>query len=136
MHDRTYTNKIGHSFIICSCLSIITGLVIIIFGVISNVKKTTFIGIGVLSVGVGFIFITLLCFYAKLHICYNNWAYRSRIVPNTIETPHPATPGVISISPFVGSPGITQKSQCTTSLEPPTPLTIVSNVEIHNTDVT
>ena len=132
LHDRSYTQKVGHTCIIFGCLSIITGLIVIIIGVISETNRTTYIGISIVILGVVLFLITLICFYAKLNICYNNWAYRSRVLPtNNIETPQPASATVITLSSFVGSPAMTQKSQFIIPLEPPTPLTIVSEVEIH-----
>ena len=40
MQDRSFPQKMGHSCIILGCLSIVTGLVLIVIGVISEVKKT------------------------------------------------------------------------------------------------
>jgi hypothetical protein len=127
MRDQSYTNKMGHSFIICGCLLAITGLILIVVGAISEVKKTTiFIGIGVISLGIGFFLTTLVFFYGKLDICYNNWAYRSRVLPTNIETPRPIpTIGVLN-SPLVDSSATIQKQ-----IETPAPITAMSGLEIH-----
>ncbi|CAF1194111.1 unnamed protein product [Adineta steineri] len=85
MRDQPVTHKIGHSCIITSCLSLIIGLVLIVTGVISETKKTTFIGIGIITLGVGFFLTTIVCFYAKLKICYRNWAYGPPISPLNME---------------------------------------------------
>lgn len=132
MRDQSYTHKMGHSFIISGCLLVITGLILIVIGAISEVKKTTiFIGIGVISFGIGFFLITLVCFYGKLDICYNNWAYRSRVSPTNIETPRPVpTVGVLN-SPLIDSSATTQKQQFTAPIEIPAPITAISSLEIH-----
>jgi hypothetical protein len=122
----------GHSFIICGCLSIVTGLILIVIGAISEVKKTTFIGIGIISLGVGFFLTTFVCLYGKLDICYNNWAYRSRVLPLNIQTPRPTPIGGVSNSPFVESTVTTQKRQSIASKEIQAPITVISDVEIHN----
>lgn len=123
MHDQSYTSKMGHSFIICGCLSIVIGLILIVVGVISEVKKTTFIGIGIISLGVGFFLTTLVCLYGKLDICYNNWAYRSRVLPahpENLRQPPICGP---SNSPFADSPAAGKETQ--------PPVTVISDVEIH-----
>ncbi|CAF0976034.1 unnamed protein product [Adineta steineri] len=131
LHDESHTQKVGHSCIIGGCLSVTTGLILIIIGVISEVRNTTFIGVGVISLGVGFFLTTLVCFYAKLDICYNNWAYRTRITPAHIETPQPAPAGAITTSPFVPSVLTTEKQQTLMPDENPSPTTVVSHAEIH-----
>jgi hypothetical protein len=81
--DRTYTHKIGHSFVIISCLSIVIGLLLIVIGNISETQKSKFFGIGIITLSLGFFLITLICFYSKLAICYYNWAYGSHVTPST-----------------------------------------------------
>jgi hypothetical protein len=121
----------GHSFIICGCLSIITGLILIVVGVISEVKKMTFIGIGIISLGVGFFLITLVCLYGKLDTCYNNWAYRSRVLPINLETPRPAPIGGVSNSPYVESSAPAQKQESILPKEIGPPITVISDADIH-----
>jgi hypothetical protein len=128
MRNQSYTNKMGHSFIICGCLSLIIGLILIVIGVISEVKKTTFIGIGVISTGIGFFLTTLVCFYGKLDTCYNNWAYRSRVLPLNHETRRPTPTDAISNYRFVQSPAAASKRQ---SILIPAPFTVTSDIEIH-----
>ncbi len=92
---RTYTHKVGQWGIIATCLSIVIGLILIIIGVISETKKTRFFGIGIIILGVGFSFTTFVCFYAKLNICYRNWAYGPHIASNQIQSYQPVTAGDI-----------------------------------------
>jgi hypothetical protein len=84
--DRSFTHKLGHSCAILGCLLAVTGLVVIVVGAISETKTTTFIGIGIISLGAGLLLTMLIGFYAKLDICYNNWIYRSRVIPVNMET--------------------------------------------------
>ena len=99
----------GHSFIVCGCISIIIGLILIVVGVSSATSRTMYIGIGIISLGVGFFLMTFVCLYGKLDICYNNWAYRSRVLPVNLETPQPAPVNTVTHSPFVGSPAVLEK---------------------------
>jgi hypothetical protein len=122
---------VGQSCIIFGCLSIITGLILIVVGIISEVKKTTFVGIGIISLGGGLFLTTLVCFYGKLNICYNNWAYRSRVLPVNPETPHPTPAGVAAISPFTKSTTATQNQHSTIPLDTQSPITVVSEADIH-----
>jgi hypothetical protein len=131
MHDRSYTHKIGHSCIILGCLCIVIGLILIVIGVTSDIKNTTFVGIGVLSLGVGLFLSTLGCFYGKLNICYNNWAYRSRVLPANLETPRPVPIGDVQISPFAPSPPAAQKQQSAVPLDTQSPITLISEADIH-----
>lgn len=128
MNDRPYTQKMGHSFIICGCLSIIIGLILIVLGVISEIKKTTFIGIGILSLGVGFFLMTLVCLYGKLDICYNNWIYRSRVIPINPQVPQIATR---DLDGRTHSPVQIQKRSSLIPACSPAPLTVVSDMEIN-----
>jgi hypothetical protein len=84
-----------------------------------------YVGISIISLGVGFFLTTCVCLYGKLDICYNNWVYGSRILPVNLETPQPAPLTTISHSLFVESPAIPQKRQS------PTPVTVISDVETH-----
>ncbi|UJR36573.1 hypothetical protein I4U23_029292 [Adineta vaga] len=127
LHNQNYTHKVGHSCIVCGCLSIVIGLILIIVGVISEIKKTTFIGAGVIGLGVGCFLMTLVCFYAKLDICYNNWAYRSRVLPANSEIPQSAPPGIKTRSPFVKI----EKQQTSTSPKTLVPSTVASEIEVH-----
>ncbi len=129
-HDRPYTHKMGHSFIVCSCLSIIIGLILIIVGVSSAASKTTFVGIGIISLGVGLFLTTFVCLYGKLDRCYNNWAYRSRVLPVNLETPRPIPLSTVSHSPFIESPAAISKLQSLGLRHSPEPLTTISDVEI------
>ena len=94
LHDRSCPHKRGHSLIIGGCLAVMTGLILIVVGAVSDIKNTTFIGVGIISLGVGFFLMTLVCFYAKLDTCYNNWAYRTRVIPVKTETPQTTPLGV------------------------------------------
>ena len=84
-------------------------MILIVFGVILERANTKLIGVGIISLGVGLFLLTLVCFYAKLDICYNNWAYRTRVLPMNVVAP-----------PRAGSSRI--------SLAPANPLTMVSKV--------
>ncbi|CAF2770498.1 unnamed protein product [Rotaria sp. Silwood2] len=130
--DRSYTHKVGHSCIIAGCLSIIIGLSLIITGLISETKKTTLIGIGVISLGVGFFITTLVCFYGKLNICYHNWAYGQNVAPLNIQTPQQATASAISMGPYTESLSVTQKIQSRIPFASSTPMTMLSDLEINN----
>lgn len=130
MRDRSYTHKMGHSFIVGSCLSIVIGLILVIIGVISEIKKTTFIGVGIISLGVGCFITTLVCLYGKLDICYNNWAYRSRVLPINPETPRSTPIGGMSNSPFAELSATAQKQQSPAAKETQAPVTAISDVEI------
>ena len=131
MHDRSATHKVGHTCIIFGCLSVITGLILIVVGIISRVHNTTFVGIGIISLGGGLFITTLVCFYGKLDIYYNNWAYRSRVLPVNPETPRPTPPGVAAISPFAKSTTATEKQQSTIPLDTQSPITVASEIDIH-----
>ena len=126
MSHRSYTQKMGHSFIICGCFSMITGLILIVLGMISEIKKTTFIGIGVISLGVGFFLMTVVCLYGKLDICYNNWVYRTRVKPNNPEPSQTAPPGVIPHAHTV-----IPKQTSLVCPASPGPTTVISEVEIN-----
>lgn len=130
MQDRSIPQKMGHSCILCGCLSIVTGLILIIVGIISELKKTTFIGVGVITLGVGFFLTTFVCFYGKLDICYNNWAYRSRVLPSNAEAAQ-ATPADAARKPTVVKlPELTEKEGSIGRIASQTPITIVSEAEI------
>jgi len=126
-HDRSYTNRIGHSCIIAACLWIIIGLILIVIGVISETEKPTFFSIGTISLGVGFFLTILVCFYTELNKCYHNWAYGSHITPSHVENSQLATAGDISMS-YVGSITATQKVPMITSLPPQKTVKTLSNV--------
>jgi hypothetical protein len=115
----------GHSFIICGCLSIITGIILIVIGVSSATSRTMYVGIGIITLGVGFFLTTLVCLYGKLDICYNNWAYRARVLPVNLETPQPAPVNTVSHSPFIESPVVLEKHPS------PAQVTVVSEIEIN-----
>lgn len=134
--DRSYTQKMGHSCIIIGCICLVSGLIVIVIGVISDIRQTTYIGIGVVGLAIGFFLTTLVCFYGKLDICYNNWAYRSRVVPISIETPRPlSTGGIQNGSPFTYPPVTPPaplppvKRQPSISVAVPTPFTTVSDID-------
>ncbi|CAF3569715.1 unnamed protein product [Rotaria socialis] len=136
--DRSHTHKLGHSCIIVGCLSIIIGLSLIIRGVISETKKATLIGIGIISLGVGLFTTILVCFYGKLNIYYHNWAYGQRVVPLNIETPHEGRQsggggggGGISMAPYSESLSVTQKIQPTIPLSSSSSMTMLSDLEIN-----
>jgi len=122
MQDRSFPQKMGHSCIILGCLSIVTGLVLIVIGVISEVKKTIFVGVGIISLGGGFFLTTLVCFYGKLDICYNNWAYRSRVLPTNTNRPNPPTTTDAERKP--------SQTEIAKRTESQAPTTIVSDAEI------
>ena len=136
LRDRSYTQQVGHSFIICGCLSIVIGLILIIIGAISGEKKTTFIGIGIISLGVGFFLTALVFFCAKLDMCYNNWAYRARVIPINPETPQPLSIGGATASVFGPSSITMQKQQMSMLSSAIPPITVISDVDIHKTAVT
>ena len=128
--DQSYTQKMGHSCIIFGCICLVSGLIVIVIGVISDTRKTTYIGIGIISVAVGFFLLTIVCFYAKLDTCYNNWAYGSRVVPINIETPRPPSEGgAQNGSPFAYPPTPVVKRQPSISVAIPTPFTTVSEID-------
>ena len=128
--DQTYTQKMGHSCIIFGCICLVSGLIVIVIGVISDTRKTTYIGIGIISLAVGFFLLTLVCFYGKLDVCYNNWAYRTRVVPINIETPRPPSEGgPQNGSPFTYPPVPPVKRQPSISVAVPTPFTTVSEID-------
>lgn len=130
--QQAYSTTVSNSFIIAGCLSIIIGLALIITGGISETKKTTFIGIGIISLGVGFFITTMVCFYSKLDICYHNWAYGQNVVPLNTETPPPVTASNISMAPFAESVSVTQKIQSTMPMSATVPMTMTSDLEINN----
>ena len=127
LHSPNYTQKVGHSCIVGGCLSIVTGLILIVVGVISEKKKTTYIGAGVIGLSVGCFLVTLVCFYAKLDICYNNWAYRARVLPANSGTPQAIPPSTAVRSPLAAK----EKVASTITHDMPAPLTTVSDVEVH-----
>lgn len=128
--DQSFTQKMGHSFIIFGSICLVSGLIVIVIGVISDARKTTYIGIGILSLAVALFILTLVCFYAKLDICYNNWAYRSRVVPINIETPRPASDGNIrNASPSASPLAHVVKRQPSISVAVSTPFTTVSEID-------
>ncbi|CAF1299668.1 unnamed protein product [Adineta ricciae] len=127
LHSQNYTQKVGHSCIVGGCLSIVTGLILIVVGVISEVKKTTYIGAGVIGLGVGCFLVTLVCFYAKLDICYNNWAYRARVLPASSGTPQANPPSTTARSPLAAE----EKLPSAITPDMPAPLTTISDVEVH-----
>jgi hypothetical protein len=130
LHRRSHTHKAGQLFITGGCLSIVTGLILIAVGVISDVKRTTFVGVGIICLGLAF-FTILVCFYAKLDTCYNNWAYRSRVIPVNTDTSQPTPTGVVIPSHFASSSAMTQKRQTTMPLNTASPTTVVSGADIH-----
>lgn len=129
--DRSYTHKVGHSCIIAGCLSIIIGLALIFTGLFSETKRTTLIGIGVISAGVGFFITTLVCFSGKLNICYHNWAYGQNVVPLNMESPREGRHRGISMGPFSESLSVTQKIQSTIPISSSSPITLLSDLEIN-----
>ena len=99
VHGQAYTNNLGHTCLVVSCLAVIAGMTLIVFGVILERVNTKLIGIGIISLGLGFVLMTLVCFYAKLFIWYNNWAYRTRVLPmNVVASPY-VEPSRISLAP-------------------------------------
>lgn len=128
MNERSYTQKMGHSFIVCGCLSIIVGLILIVLGVISEMKKTTFIGVGIISLGIGFFLMTLVCLYGKLDICYNNWVYRSRVRPTNPRTLQTTAGGPVEIR---HSPRQIQQRSSFLPECSPAPVTIISDMDIN-----
>jgi hypothetical protein len=96
--DPTYTQKIGQSFVVFSCLSIVIGLLLIVIGHISETEKWTFFGFGIISLSLGLFLVTLVCFYSQLSIYYHNWAYGSHITPSNTETGVMATAGDVRIA--------------------------------------
>ncbi|CAF2092748.1 unnamed protein product [Rotaria magnacalcarata] len=133
--DRSHAHKLGHSRIIAGCLSIIIGLSFIIRGVTSETKKATLIGIGIISLGVGFFTTISVCFYGKLNICYHNWAYGQSVVPLNIEIPHEGRRGGggggISMAPYSESLPVTQKIQSTIPLSSSSSMAMLSDLEIN-----
>ena len=109
LRDRPYTNKLGHGCIITGCLVIIFGLTFIITGVISETKKNTFFGIGIMTLSIGFCFTVIVCFYTKLNICYRNWAYGPHILSNKIDSTHTVI-STISLSPLATNSVMQQKT--------------------------
>jgi hypothetical protein len=131
MNDRPYTHKIGNTCIICGCLSIITGLILIVIGITSQARRTIFIGIGIIILGAAFFLTTLVCVYGKLNIHYNNWAYRSRVLPTNVETPRPVPPDIVSCSSFIEPSAGSPRRQLSVPLEIQRPIAVISDVEIH-----
>ena len=74
-------------------------MTLIVFGVILERVNTKLIGIGIICLGLGFVLMTLVCFYAKLFICYNNWAYRTRVLPMNVVASPCVEPSRISLAP-------------------------------------
>jgi hypothetical protein len=129
--DRPSTYKVGHSCIIAGCLSIIIGLILILIGLISETEKTTFFGIGSISLGLGLFLTTLVCFYTQLNICYHNWAYGSHVTRSHIANSQPTAAGDISMSYCTGSTAMVQKVPAITPLSHPKSVKKLSNVEIN-----
>lgn len=127
LHNQNYTQKVGHSCIVGGCISIVTGIILIVVGVISEEKKTTYIGAGIIGLGVGCFLVTLVCFYAKLDICYNNWAYRARVLPASNGTPQAILPSTTARSPLT----VEEKVPSPITPDMPVPLTTVSEVDVH-----
>ncbi|CAF2399248.1 unnamed protein product [Rotaria sp. Silwood2] len=128
----SYTYKLSHLCIICGSLAIVIGLILIVVGVIYEVENTKFIGIGLISFGVLCFLFKIIYFYGKLDICYNNWIYRTRVVPINHGTSQPRPAGALSTSPRPKTPGTTQKPSYIIPPEPPTRKTVISDIEIHN----
>jgi len=101
LRDQPRTLKIGHSYIISSCLSIIIGLALIFIGVTFETKKIVLIGSGIIILTVGFILTTLVCFCAKLKICYDNWAYGRHIIPCNSENSQTILENTMSVTSFI-----------------------------------
>ena len=118
------THRVGSSCVILGCLSTIFGLILIGAGMISETEKTVYFGIGIINLGVGIFLTSFVCFYTKLCVCYNNWAYRPRETPVQDEAP-PCAP--IEMKATVLSP----EPAAATHMRPfPMPVTIVSNIGI------
>lgn len=137
MRDRSVPQKMGQSCIIFGCLSIVIGLILIVIGIISEVKKTIFIGIGIISLGVGFFLTTIVCFYGKLDIYYNNWAYRSRVLPtnnNVNNNNKRHEPVAVDTERRPSRTEVVNSIPKRTSIVPiesQSPITIISDAEIH-----
>lgn len=131
--NRPHTNKIDFLSIIAGCLLIIIGLTLICIGFISETEKTTFFGIGIISMCLGFCLSTITCFYTNLNICYHNWAYGQHITPSHMETSQLATAGDISISYYAEAPAMKQQVLKKTRSQSSSqrPIKIRSNVEIN-----
>ena len=125
MRDQSYTNKMGQSLLICGCLLIVTGLILIVIGVSSTTSLTMYVGIGIIGTGVGFFLTALVCLYGKLDICYNNWAYRTRVLPTNLETSAAPPPlNTISRLSFAESASVLQKRISAA------PVTMISDIEV------
>ena len=112
MRDQPHIDKIGHSYIITSCLSIIIGLVLIFSGVTFETQKTILISCGIITLGIGFVLTTLICFYAQLKLCYDNWAYGSHIATYNSENSQIVIPNTMSISYFTETSKMTKNTVC------------------------
>ncbi|UJR09543.1 hypothetical protein I4U23_013780 [Adineta vaga] len=98
LRDDPYTHSIGHSCVITTCLLLIIGLTLIITGVISETKKTTLIGIGVISIGVSLFITTIFCCNTHVKICYRNWAHGPPTVRTHYRRPQRILTTAMSIS--------------------------------------
>ncbi|CAF0809929.1 unnamed protein product [Rotaria sp. Silwood1] len=132
VRNGSYTHKLSHLSVIGGSLSIVTGLILIVVGVIYEVQSTKFIGIGLISFGVLCLLMKIIHFYGKLDICYNNWIYRTRVVPINHETSQPKPIGALSVPPRPKSPETTPKQSYVVPPEPSTRRTVISGIEIHN----
>ena len=97
-HERRYTQTIGQSFVVFSCLSIVIGVLLIVIGNISETEKWKFFGFGIISLSLGLFLVTLVCFYSQLSIYYHNWAYGSHVTPSNTSTGVLTTAGDVKIA--------------------------------------
>jgi hypothetical protein len=128
-HGRPNTNTVGYPGIITGCLSIIIGLILIIIGLISETEKTTFFGIGIISLTLGFLITMCLFFYTKLNIYYRNWAYGTHVLP--CHNPELTAAVDVSISYFTHPSSLAQNVPNMIAVPSKKPANMVSNVEIN-----
>ncbi|CAF3411484.1 unnamed protein product [Rotaria socialis] len=133
MHSRgvSYTNKFFQPWLTFGSILLVTGTILIVVGVLNEVKTTKYIGICFIGFGAVCFLSKIVHYYGKLDICYNNWIYRSHVTPVHNDAPQPKPPNIISIPAYTKSSDMAHTTAFSASAAASTCRTIISSIEIH-----